>query len=61
MRNGSPLWQCLNRHFDAFLVGYEQHFQPRYGYLRPIMTEVVSKFLDCGDRVIVDFRFSIAD
>ena len=44
-----PLWQCLNRHFDAFLVGYEQRFQPRYGYLRPIVTEVVNKFLDCGD------------
>src|SRR5450759_4279000 len=40
----SPLWQCLNRHFDAFLVGYEQRFQPRYGYLRPIVTEVVNKF-----------------
>ncbi len=26
----SPLWQCLDQHFDGFLVGYEQRFQPRY-------------------------------
>ncbi len=45
----SPLWQCLDQHFDGFLVGYEHRFQPRYGYLRPIIPEVVSKFLDCGD------------
>jgi len=45
----SPLWQCLSRHFDAFLKNYEQHFQPRYGFLRPIIPEVVNKFLDCGD------------
>ena len=45
----SPLWQCLSRHFAAFLAGYERHFQPRYGFLRPIIPEVVDKFLDCGD------------
>jgi len=45
----SPLWQCLDQHFDTFLASYEQRFQPRYGYLRPIIPEVVSKFMDCGD------------
>jgi len=45
----SPLWQCLSRHFHAFLAAYEQRFQPRYGFLRPIIPEVVDKFLDCGD------------
>jgi len=45
----SPLRQCLNRHFDAFCAGYEARFQPRYGFLRPIIPEVVGKFLDCGD------------
>jgi len=44
----SPLWQCLKRHFDAFCAGYEARFQPRYGFLRPIIPEVVGKFLDCG-------------
>ena len=45
----SPLWQCLSRHFDAFLEGYEERYQSRYGFLRPIIPEVVNKFLDCGD------------
>ena len=45
----SPLWQCLSRHFVAFLEAYEERYQPRYGFLRPIIPEVVNKFLDCGD------------
>ena len=45
----SPLWQCLTRHFDAFLKDYEAYYQPRYGFLRPIIPDVVNKFLDCGD------------
>ena len=45
----SPLWQCLSRHFDAFLDAYEEHYQPHYGFLRPVIPDVVRKFLDCGD------------
>jgi len=45
----SPLWQCLSQHFDTFLDAYEKRYQPRYGFLRPIIPEVVDKFLDCGD------------
>ena len=35
--------------FDRFLDAYEERYQPRYGFLRPIIPEVVNKFLDCGD------------
>ena len=45
----SPLWQCLQRDFDRFLEVYEERYQARYGFLRPIIPEVVNKFLDCGD------------
>ena len=45
----SPLWQCLSRHFDGFLAGYEARYQPRFCFLRPIIPEVVNKFLDCGN------------
>ena len=31
----SPLWQCLSRHFYAFLELYEEGYQPRYGFLQP--------------------------
>jgi hypothetical protein len=47
----SPLWQCLSHHFDEFLEAYKERFQPRYGFLRPIIPEVVEKFLECGDLV----------
>jgi len=46
----SPLWQCLYDHFDAFLDAYTDRYQSRHGFLRPIIPEVVNKFLDCGDQ-----------
>ena len=52
----SPLWQCLSRHFDAFLEGYEERYQSRYGFLRPIIPQVVNKFLDCGNRACASSR-----
>ena len=42
----AQLWQCLSRHFDAFLDAYQERYQPRYGFLRPVIPEVVNKFLD---------------
>jgi len=45
----APLWQCLQEHFDRFLDAYEERYQSRFGFLRPIIPEVVNKFLDCGD------------
>jgi hypothetical protein len=45
----SPLWQCLNSRFDGFLDVYEEQYQPQFGYLRPIIPEVVNKFFECGD------------
>ena len=45
----SPLWQCANRHYAEFEEVYPEAYQPRYGILRPIISEVVHKFLDCGN------------
>ena len=45
----SPLWQCAHRHYDQFEEAYPEQYQPRYGRLRPIIPEVVHKFLDCGN------------
>ena len=30
------------------MLTYEERYQSRYGFLRPILQDVVSKFLDCG-------------
>jgi len=45
----SPLWQCARRHYDEFEAAYPEAYQPRYGMLRPIIPEVVHKFLECGN------------
>ena len=45
----SPLWRCLSGHFDSFLEGYEERYRPSYGHLRPVIPEVVGKFMGCGD------------
>jgi ribosomal protein S27E len=45
----SPLWPCLSGPFDAILELYEEPYQSRYGFLRPIIPEVVNRFLDGGD------------
>ena len=45
----SPLWQCAHRHYDEFEHFYPDRYQPRYGRLRPVVPEVVHKFLQCAD------------
>jgi hypothetical protein len=45
----SPVWQCLSKHFDAFLDVYEERYQDRYGFLRPVIPVAVAEFLKCGD------------
>jgi len=43
------LYPVLATHFDSFLTRYETLFQRRYGYLRPVVREVVERYLDCGN------------
>jgi hypothetical protein len=43
------LYRVLATHFDAFLARYETLFQRRYGYLRPVIREVVERYLDCAN------------
>ena len=44
----SSLWQCLDAHFDAFLDICPETYEHDYGFLRPIIPEVVGKFMGCG-------------
>jgi hypothetical protein len=43
------LYRVLAAHFDTFLTRYETLFQRRYGYFRPVIREVVERYLDCGN------------
>lgn len=45
----SPLWQILDRHFEIFERIYEERFEKRYGFFRPVISEVVRSYLKCGD------------
>ena len=43
------LYRVLFHHFERFVAEYER-FEKAYGYFRPIIKDVVEKYLDCGDR-----------
>ena len=45
----SSLWKILNTHYESFEAHYEQKFEKKYGYFRPIIREVVEEYLRCGD------------
>jgi hypothetical protein len=39
----------LFHYFDRFLAEYERGFEKECGFLRPIIKEVVERYLDCGN------------
>ena len=45
----TKLWQCLHAHFADYLNHYKEKHEKNHGYLRPIVEEVVNKYLECGD------------
>jgi ribosomal protein S27E len=45
----TALYRVLFHYFDRFLAEYEQRFEKEYGFLRPIIQEVVERYLDCGN------------
>ncbi|MCH8948479.1 MAG: transposase zinc-binding domain-containing protein [Acidobacteria bacterium] len=44
----SPLYRLLEDHFAEFSTVYDERFAHRYGYWRPVIAEVVEKYLACG-------------
>lgn len=43
------LYRVLFHYFDRFLEEYENRFEKEYGFLRPVIKEVVERYLDCGN------------
>jgi len=43
------LYRVMFHYFDQFLAEYESRFEKEYGFLRPIIKEVVERYLDCGN------------
>jgi ribosomal protein S27E len=45
----SRLWRLLDQHFETFQQVYDDVFQAKYGYWRPVVQRSVAAFLKCGD------------
>ncbi len=45
----SGLWQLMERYFETFRRVYDERFQAKYGFWRPIVERSVTAFLRCGD------------
>ncbi|NLX23774.1 MAG: transposase [Phycisphaerae bacterium] len=45
----SELWRLMDRHFETFQRVYDERFQVKYGYWRPIVERSVTAYLRCGD------------
>jgi hypothetical protein len=43
------LYRVLFHYFERFLAKYERRFEREYGFFRPIIKEVVERYLDCGN------------
>jgi len=43
------LYRVLFHNFDRFLTAYESRFEKEYGHFRPVVREVVERYLDCGN------------
>jgi hypothetical protein len=42
-------YRVLFHYFEEFLREYESRFMRDYGYFRPVIQDVVEKYLDCGN------------
>ena len=45
----SDLWRLMDQHFETFQQVYDERFQAKYGYWRPVVERSVAAFLKCGD------------
>ncbi len=43
-------YRVMFHYFEEFVSEYENRSEREYGYFRPVIKEVVEKYLDCGNR-----------
>jgi hypothetical protein len=60
------LYRVLFHHFERFVAEYESRFEREYGYFRPVVKEVVERYLDCGNprcgfALMIRYRFMRTD
>ncbi len=47
----SPFWKLMIDHYHSFEQHYEERFEKHYGFLRPVIGEVVREYLRCVDPI----------
>ena len=45
----SDLWRLIDEHFETFGQVYDERYQAKYGFWRPVIERSVAAFLKCGD------------
>ena len=45
----SALWRLMDQHFPTFQQIYDERYQAKYGFWRPVIDRSVTAFLKCGD------------
>ena len=44
----SPYYRCIEDNCETFERVYEKKYEPKYWYLRPIVSKVIYQYLGCG-------------
>ena len=50
----SPLWRLFNDHFETFERNYEEKFEKKYGFWRPVIKDVVDIYFPIGYAIYED-------
>lgn len=45
----SPFYQCIADYYEEFEMVYDECYERKYGFWRPVIQEAIQKFLECGD------------
>ena len=54
-------YRVLFYYFERFLREYENRFEKEYGYFRPVIQDVIEKYLDCGNPMCGFARIRCSD
>ena len=45
----SAYYRCVEDHFEQLETVWDERYQRRFGFWRPYVTDVIQRYLDCGD------------
>jgi hypothetical protein len=45
----SAYYRCVEDHFEHLEAVWDDRYQSRFGFWRPYVTDVIQRYLDCGD------------